>query len=188
MALTIGNMMINNVVSFLPTFIENKQWVSETGYVLNANDTALILAMFSIAQIIFAPINGAIKNYIGAKNTIVVGFTLMTVTTAGLGVIAHINNPYAFKYTACLLRFFQGQGDVLLQITGYSIITSIYSSNMMKYIGYIEICVGVGLGMGPVFGSVFFKFLAYEGTMYLFALCNGLATLCCYFFIPKALN
>lgn len=101
--------------------------------------------------------NGLIKNYFGSKNTIVVGFILMTITTCGLGAISYINNPYVFKYSACVLRFFQGQGDVLLQITGYSIITGIYSSEMIKYIGYIEICVGVGLGMGPVIGSLVYN-------------------------------
>lgn len=106
LALTIGNMMINNVVSFLPTFIESNTWVSWDNYQLNQNDTAIILAMFSIAQIIFAPVNGMIKNSLGSKNTIVVGFILLTVTTAGLGGLAYCKNPYVFKYTACVLRFF----------------------------------------------------------------------------------
>ena len=156
MALTIGNMMINNVVSFLPTYIEQAEWISSDSYQLDENDIALILAMFSIAQIIFAPVNGTIKNWMGAKNTIIFGFTLLTVTTGGLGAISHIRNPYYFKYTACILRFFQGQGDVLLQITGYSVVTSVFSTDIMKYIGYIEICVGLGLGLGPVIGSFFF--------------------------------
>ena len=76
----------------------------------------------------------------------------------------------------------------MLQITGYSIITSIYSSDMMRYIGYIEICVGVGLGMGPVVGSLFYSFLDYEGTMYLFGLCDAIATFLCICLIPSILN
>lgn len=93
---------------------------------------------------------------IGAKNAMIVGFVLLTVTTAALGWIARIDNPYTFNYSACVIRFFQGQGDTLLQITGYSIVTSVFSNNMMKYIGYIEMCVGLGLGLGPVLGSVIF--------------------------------
>lgn len=77
---------------------------------------------------------------------------------------------------------------MLLQITGYSIITSIYSSEMLKYIGYIEICVGVGLGMGPVIGSAVYGFLNYDGTMYFFALCDLIATFLCIFLIPGSLN
>lgn len=70
--------------------------------------------MFSVAQIIFAPFNAYIKNKIGAKNTILFGFMLMTVTTSGLGFIAIIKDPIMFKWSAVVLRFFQGQGDVLL--------------------------------------------------------------------------
>lgn len=106
LALTIGNMMINNVIAVMPNFIEKQRWVSQDGKKLNENDISLILAIFSVAQIIFAPFNGAIKGYLGSKNTIIFGFVLMTITTAGLGMIAHVKDPYTFLYIACVLRFF----------------------------------------------------------------------------------
>lgn len=113
---------------------------------------------------------------------------LMTLTTSGLGFIAIIKDPVLFKWSAVALRFFQGQGDVLLQITGYSVITSIFSNEIMKYIGYIEISVGVGLGLGPTIGSVVFKFLGYEDTMYFFGGLNFIALVICCSLIPGALN
>jgi len=58
----------------------------------------------------------------------------------------------------------------------------------MKYIGYIEISVGVGLGLGPTIGSVVFKFLGYEDTMYFFGGLNFLALVICCSLIPGALN
>lgn len=42
----------------------------------------------------------------------------------------------------------------MLQVTGYSVVCSVFSDDIMRYIGYIEICVGLGLGLGPVLGSV----------------------------------
>lgn len=39
---------------------------------------------------------------------------------------------------------------------------------MMKYIGYIEICVGLGLGLGPIMSAAVIKSLGYKGTMLLF--------------------
>lgn len=77
----------------------------------------------------------------------------MTTTTFGLGLISMIDSPNAFKYSAVVLRFFQGQGDVLLQVTCYSVITNMFSEDVMKYIAYIEIVVGLGLGIGPTLGS-----------------------------------
>ena len=174
------------MTSFLPTFIDTNDW--NDGGSLTTSDVSLILSIFSVAQIIFAPLNGTIKNWLGAKNTIIVGFFMLTLTTAGLGLISYIKDAQYFFYSAMVLRFFQGQGDVLLQITGYSIVTSIFTDNMMKYIGYVEICVGLGLGLGPTIGSVFYSYLEYAGTMYLFAGLDGLGMLVCIFFIPGALN
>jgi len=35
---------------------------------------------------------------------------------------------------------------------------------MMKYIGYIEITVGIGLGMGPVIGGFVYESFRFDGT------------------------
>ena len=69
-------------------------------------DVSLILSIFSVAQIVFAPFNAMIKNYFGSKNTILFGFSLMTLTTFGLGAIANLSDTDAFKYTGLALRFF----------------------------------------------------------------------------------
>jgi hypothetical protein len=55
----------------------------------------------------------------------------------------------------------------------------------MKYIGYIEIFVGVGLGLGPTIGSIVYKFLKYEGTMYFFGGLNFFGLIICSFLIPS---
>jgi len=42
----------------------------------------------------------------------------------------------------------------------------------MRYIGYIEISVGVGAGLGPGLGGQLFPIIGYKYTMYVFgALC-----------------
>jgi len=58
----------------------------------------------------------------------------------------------------------------------------------MKYIGYIEISVGVGLGLGPSLGSAVYGSLGYEGTMYMFGVLNFVAMVICAFLIPSELN
>lgn len=77
---------------------------------------------------------------------------------------------------------------MLLQITGYSVVTQIFSDDIMRYIGYIEISVGVGLGMGPTIGSIVFKYLYYEWTMYFFGFLNLVALLICTVLLPNFLN
>lgn len=103
-------MMMLNVAVLVPPFIEernkNSEWIGD--YKVNNFDTSLILSIFFVAQIVFAPINASIKNSLGSKNTILIGFILMTLTTFGMGMIANFNDANAFKYTALVLRFLQG--------------------------------------------------------------------------------
>ena len=82
----------------------------------------------------------------------------------------------------------------MLQITGYSVITAIYADDMMRYIGYIEMCVGVGLGVGPVMASFIQgqissdSNISYPYTMYIFGGMDLLALTLCIFMIPNSLN
>ena len=101
-----------NVASFLPTYVEKHNWGSQEQP--SDLDITLIISVFSVAQVVFAPFNALIKNYLGSKNTILVGFVLMTSTTFGLGALSHIEDANTFKYLGIFLRFFQGQGDILL--------------------------------------------------------------------------
>lgn len=71
---------------------------------------------------------------------------------------------------------------------GYSIITSIFSDELLKYIGYIEIVVGLGLGLGPMIGGLVVPFLHYAGTMAFFGFLNLAAMTLCYFMLPAKLN
>lgn len=76
----------------------------------------------------------------------------------------------------------------MIQFTVYSVITNVFSDDMMKYIGYCEIWVGVGLGLGPMLGSAVYPLLEYEGTMYFFGALNLTIMILCIFFIPNQLN
>ena len=82
----------------------------------------------------------------------------------------------------------------MLQITGYSVITAIYADDMMRYIGYIEICVGLGLGLGPTLASAIGGMIStdsdvsYPYTMYIFGGFDLLALTLCIFMIPNSLN
>ena len=76
----------------------------------------------------------------------------------------------------------------MIQFTCYSIITSVYSDQLLKYIGYIEIVVGLGLGLGPMVGALIYPFGGYNGTMCFFGGLNLITLAMCYRMIPKKLK
>jgi MFS family permease len=103
-------MMILNVAAFLPLYtnekhdwngvnktcpVENetsKEIIYKPCSVITDDQNAIIISVFSISCIIFAPFNSFIKNKIGSKNSIILGFTIMGITTCGLGIITLINS------------------------------------------------------------------------------------------------
>lgn len=109
--------MLDNVYATLPKYIDERNvkglWSVEN-YEFSEVRYTIILVMFSIAQLLFAPFTAFVKNKIGSKNTIVAGFFLMTVTTVGLGIMTMIDNPTTFFFVGNALRFVQGLGDVWL--------------------------------------------------------------------------
>ena len=65
-ALFVASLMMENVASFLPPYVKTKtDWVSDDDYRLTVDDEALIICVFAVAQIIFAPFNSQIKTCLG---------------------------------------------------------------------------------------------------------------------------
>jgi MFS family permease len=116
------------------------------------------------------------------------GFLLLTTSNIGLGLLSHCRNPTNFRYAALILRFLEGSGDVLLQFTGYSVITAVFSEELTAHIGYIEITTGLGLSMGPFMGALVYPYLAYEGTMYFFGFLCFCCAIMCQVCMPRKLN
>ena len=79
-------------------------------------------------------------------------------------------------------------GDCILQFTGYAVITNTFSDSITKHIAYVEIVVGLGLGIGPIIGSALFDVLGYVGIMYLFGALNLLVGFLVCMLIPQQLN
>lgn len=91
-----------NVAVFLPKYIDDRNESNDWTYTpgaegdkgeLNAQDSSLIIAIFFIAQIMNAPFNSRIKNFLGSKNAMLFGFTELVITTFGLGAVSKCENP-----------------------------------------------------------------------------------------------
>jgi MFS family permease len=108
-SLTVGNMMLDNVYATLPKYIDERNltgdW-SNYNFEFTEVNTTIVLIMFSVAQLLFAPFTAYLKNTIGSKNTISAGFILMTITTYGLGALTYIDDPFLFFVVGNILRFF----------------------------------------------------------------------------------
>ena len=180
--------MTLNMAAFLPTFIESDAMKWKGGIKPSTYDVTLIISIFYVVQIIFAPFTTCIKNKLGTKNTIVYGFVLLTSTTFGLGLLAEIPDANKFYKIALALRVLQGFGDIIVQVTFYTVICEVFSDSLTAAITKIEVVNGFGQAMGPFIGSIVYDRLQYEKTLFLFGGLNALAMIVSIIFIPSILN
>ena len=82
--LVFANLVFQTVYVVIPMYISAQTakdaWVSNDGVILDAADSGFILGIFYIAMIIFSPFNAVIKQYLGSKNTLIIGMFILTMT------------------------------------------------------------------------------------------------------------
>ena len=61
---------------------------------------------------IFSPIVGSLLEKLGRKNAAMIGFIIVVIATAGMGLTALIENDQAFLWASIIIRFIQGMGDM----------------------------------------------------------------------------
>lgn len=135
-----------------------------------------------------SPFTSIVKNFLGTKNAIIGGFIVEAICVVLIGGIAKLDDAKTFKWVAIAIRFVQGLGDMLMQVSCYSTVTYTFAENVIKYAAIVEISIGVGLAIGPAFGNVINSHLKFTKTLYVFAgLCLG-AIIIDVILLPSFLN
>lgn len=148
------------------------------------------MSAFQFAGVICTPIHAITIGMMGRKNAMIVGTACMLIANTGLGLLALI--PYDrwgwFFTCSLLIRFLQGYGDTLATTTALSLISTNYSEEKTKYIGFMEAAGGLGLMIGPAFGSFLYSYLNYAWTFYFLSIAIGINLIVLIIFIPQKLN
>lgn len=79
----------------------------------------------------------------------------------GLISVYNISKPY-FILLALIARLFQGLGAACINVAGYSFVSNFYSDEAAKAIVILEMQYGLGMVVGPFFGSTLFWIGGYE--------------------------
>lgn len=163
--------------------------------------------MFQLVYIVASPIVAMNLKKMGRKNSVVIGYSLMTVATAGFGTLQYIPsnqpkhpdlkdpnrhciNTNLFFGLAMVVRGFQGFANSFIGTSIYSMTTIEFPNNREKYIGYVELALGLGLMLGPVLGSLFMNLTDgnFEVTFYIFGALIAAGGLFALFALPNYLN
>ncbi len=70
----------------------------------------------------------------------------------------------------------------------YSTLATEFKHNREKYFGYIEMCLGIGMFVGPFLSGILYQYINYLGTFMLLAGFLVLGFMYAYIRLPSRLN
>ena len=158
---------------------------------------SIIMISFEIVGLIAAPFVGSYLEKYGRKNFIIAGYIIIVIFSVLLAFTEFFpaSNEEGMEYmgylyfaTCILARCGQGLGNICIHVTCYSILTSVFSDDREKYIGYGEAATGFGLMLGPVLGGIFNSTIGYMGAFLVFAGMLLFFGVLAFYFIPNSLN
>lgn len=108
--------------------------------------------------------------------------------TVALGLTELIEDDIWYFVVCLIVRFLQGLGDIQVQTSCYSVLTSMFPENREKYLGMGEAAAGIGLMIGPVIGGILNTYLGYMECFFCFAGLLFVNIFVNIFILPKSLN
>lgn len=109
-----------------------------------------IMSFFYVAYSLTAYNLGSIIKCIGRKKATLLGLLIVAFTLSGMSLASRIEDKQTFIIVNAAIRFVHGGSQALVQATTYSIVGSVFPTEISKQIGYIEVSWGTGIAIGPV--------------------------------------
>ena len=138
------------------------------GFIIGAYAFASIIATFFVSWFI---------EKLGRGTVIYLGVFMMGVCSICLGLVTYIENNLLMVAAIILFRWTQGISRVFIIPASWSILVILHPDEPLKYIGYIESGITIGIGLGPAIGSILYNFFGY---FYMFLI----ASLFVFIYIP----
>ncbi|CAG9332228.1 unnamed protein product [Blepharisma stoltei] len=153
-----STMLINQIYTviapFYPLVAEKKgiaQWV-----------VGLIFTVMPLSGCLVASQIGKNLSYLGRRNTYTGGMLLGGISLAILAFIPEATNA-TFILMSIISRILGGIGMVSVYITGLAIISSDYGDKRERNISILEVFAGLGLMVGPSFGTLCYALVGFTG-------------------------
>lgn len=168
------------IAPFLPFEFEKKN--------INQSFIGYIFAIYSVAVIFSSPFIGKLISKKGRRPIILLGVSLMGISFLLFSTLSYVDDTATYIITVFLIRLIQGFSSSCIQTTCYSICTNFYPDKKEALIGYIEAVTGIGLILGPIFGSVLYSLGGFTFTFFTFGSIFIVSSFFIYKIFPKRID
>ena len=172
-----ANICYSVIVPFLPLEFE------QLG--LDPSIYGYIFGVYAGAGMISSLAVGKLLTKLGRRIILVSGMLILGASIVAFGFIHYWPNTTVLTIVWLLLRSIEGISASMIVTTCYSVVAITYRSNQLRYLGFLESTVGIGMMIGPLIGSVLYEFFGFNTTFYILGSSFLIISPFLYWIIPK---
>ena len=116
-----------------------------------------MLCAYSVSMAAMCPVVGKNQNRLGRRNMARYGMLIVGLPFLGFYLLEYVSNSVLFIVIFIFMRILQGVGTSMFQTSTYAMVTLAYPRNVNFVVGCIETSSGLGLGLGPFIGTIFYQ-------------------------------
>ena len=157
----IFNSSFSIIAPFLPAELEKKN--------VSSSLNGLIFSAYSMASLLCSPLVGMVLERTGRRRMLTIGLVCMVLANLAFALSYFVQDTLMFTICMFGLRIIQGMGGSAIQVSSYSLVSSVYSDHLEQMLAFLESSAGVGLTIGPVLGSALYSLGGFMTPFYFYA-------------------
>ena len=138
------------IVPFLPLEFEK--------FNLEVEIYGYIYASYAASAMLTWLVVGRMLSYCGRRIILVSGMVQLGCAMVSYGFIHYWPNNVVLTIVWIWIRSIEGVSSSMILTTWYSVISITYRQQQTKYLGFLESSSGFGMLIGPIIGSVMYKY------------------------------
>lgn len=114
-----------------------------------------IFGAFALTVFLVSPhVGSTLLPWMGKKRVQVVGLWVLGLATMAFAIVPALPGGATLTIACLIIRVVQGVGAAMAETASYSLCATLFQDDLTEAIGVIELSVGMGYMVGPVFGGV----------------------------------
>ena len=124
---------------------------------LTENILGWIISCYALSNFSITPFAPYLISKFGKRRMFYVASLIEATSILFYGLLYYVNNYTIFLCLAFIIRLIHGMGGGILQISLFSIVATLSSSeNIVNNLGYLEVAWTSGVSLGPPLGSILY--------------------------------
>jgi predicted MFS family arabinose efflux permease len=141
-------------VAFLPPLAKERG--------LDEADIGFLLSSYAVGVFFTSMIAGQYMQNWNKRQVLIYSTFLLIFGLVLFSIEIFIKNAFLFEIVGLIARLIQGISVALIACLIFSVIPKLYPDTMQKKLALMEVASGIGIGAGPIIGSIFYNIAGFS--------------------------